>query len=96
MILYTLRGSVSPKEGSVSPKYPCIDAELAKGDLSEYAKGGMLYNFVPPMVSHIHPVTINKLDFLKVFKEFVINGNEEILPDDERMYAYLKRGCKLP
>ncbi|MDR1119413.1 MAG: hypothetical protein LBM08_00670 [Dysgonamonadaceae bacterium] len=74
-----------------------IDAELAKGDLSEYAKDGMLYNFLEPGMSVMGlPWKFTKLDFLKIFKEFVINDNEEVLPDGVRVYAYLKCGCKIP
>jgi hypothetical protein len=75
----------------------CIDAELVKGDLSEYAKVGMLYKFLEPGMSVIGPPwKFTKLDFLKVFKEFVINDNEEVLPDGMRVHAYLKCGCKIP
>jgi hypothetical protein len=76
----------------------CLDAELAKGDSSEYAKENMSpYGFLPPMQSVIHlPVSITKLDFLKVFKEFVFNDNEDVLPDGVRVYAYLKCNCKIP
>ena len=73
----------------------CINAELAKGDSSEYAKDRMGYKFKDPLSSLLPPF-ITKLDFLDVFKEFVINGNEEILPDDKRMYIYLKHGRKTP
>jgi len=75
----------------------CIDTELGKGDLSEFAKDGMIYNFIAPGMSIIGlPWNFTKLDFLKVFKEFVINDNEEVLPDGIRVYAYLKCGCKIP
>jgi hypothetical protein len=75
----------------------CIDVELAKGDLSGYAKDGMLYNFLEPGMSVIGPPwKFTKLDFLKIFKEFVINDNEEVLPDGVRVHAYLKCGCKIP
>jgi hypothetical protein len=75
----------------------CIDAELAKGDLSECAKSGMLYKFLEPGMSVMGPPwKFTKLDFLKVFKEFVINDNEEVLPGGMRVHAYLKCGCKIP
>jgi hypothetical protein len=75
----------------------CIDTELAKGDLSEYAKEGVLYKFLEPGMSIIGPPwKFTKLDFLKVFKEFVINDNERVLPDGMRVHAYLKCGCKIP
>jgi hypothetical protein len=75
----------------------CIDAELAKGDLSEYAEDGMLYKLLEPGMSVIGPPwRFTKLDFLKVFKEFVINDNKEVLPDGVRVHAYLKCGCKIP
>jgi hypothetical protein len=75
----------------------CIDAELAKGDLSEYAKDGMQYNFLEPGMSVMGlPWQFTKLDFLKIFKEFVINDNEEVLPGGVRVHAYLKCGCKIP
>jgi hypothetical protein len=76
----------------------CIDAEFAKGDSSEYAKENISpYSFLPPMQSVMHlPVSITKLDFLKVFKEFVFNDNEDVLPGGLRVYAYLKCNCKIP
>jgi hypothetical protein len=62
-----------------------IDAELAKGDLSEYAKGYILpYAFSPPGQSVIGLPYLTRLDFLKVFKEFILDKNEEVLP--ERLY----------
>jgi hypothetical protein len=60
----------------------CIEAELAKGDVSEYAKGNMEYFFMEPGSSLTSP-EITKLDFLKIFKEFVLNGNEEVLPKEK-------------
>jgi hypothetical protein len=66
----------------------CIDAELAKSDVSEYAKGEMEYFIKDPRSSLIGPF-ITQLDFLKIFKEFVLNGNEEVLPDYLRVKAYL-------
>jgi hypothetical protein len=76
----------------------CIDAELAKGDLSEYSKEFIsLYDFLPPGWSLTPlPAKLSKSDFLKVFKEFVLNDNDEVLPDGVNVYAYLKCGCKIP
>jgi hypothetical protein len=68
----------------------CIEAELAKGDVSEYAKSKMSYFHIPPRSSLIPP-EITKLDFLKIFKEFVLNKNEEILPDGASVRTYLRR-----
>lgn len=74
----------------------CINEEISKGDLSEYTKDIILtYDFHPPM-SSLLGTSITKLDFLKVFKEFVINNDEVILPDFLRVKAYLKCGCKIP
>ena len=74
----------------------CIDVEIAKGDVSEYAKDNKLsYDFKPPYHSLIPP-DITRLDFLKIFKEFIINDNEEVLPDGVRVHAFLKCGCKIP
>jgi hypothetical protein len=59
----------------------CIEAELAKGDLSEYAYPPvLLYDFIPPGWSLMTPV-IRRLDFLKIFKEFIFNRDEEVLPE---------------
>jgi hypothetical protein len=68
----------------------CIDAELAKGDLSKYAKARMLYKFLEPGMSLIDPPQkFTKLDFLKVFKEFIFNNNEDVLPEGMRVVRYL-------
>ncbi len=76
----------------------CIDSELAKGDSSEYAKGIVHpYNFRPSWQSfHIPPGYISKLDYLKIFKEFVLNDNQPVLPEGLRVIAYLKCNCKIP
>jgi hypothetical protein len=76
----------------------CIDAELVKGDLSEYAKKFISpYKFLEPGMSVMGPPwKFTKLDFLKVFKEFILNDNERVLPDGMRVHAYLKCGCKIP
>jgi hypothetical protein len=76
----------------------CIDAELAKGDSSEYAKKNLpeFYTFHPPWNSLTPRLgAITKLNFLKVFKEFVLNDNEEILPVDWKVAVYLKCNCKI-
>ena len=73
----------------------CIDAELAKGDSSKYAKDIIIsYNYRPPM-SSLLGISITKLDYFKVFKEFILNDNREVLPDYLIMKAYLKCGCKI-
>jgi hypothetical protein len=76
----------------------CLDAEIAKGNLSGYSKFSISpYNFIPPGWSLTgFPASVTKLDFLKVFKEFIFNDNEEVLPDGVRVYAYLKCNCKIP
>jgi hypothetical protein len=71
-----------------------IDAELAKGDSSEYAKKRFLYDFQDPMSSFL-PSMITKLDFLKVFKRFIFNDNYEVLPSDAEVCAYLKCNSKI-
>ncbi|GHT78184.1 hypothetical protein FACS189464_1190 [Bacteroidia bacterium] len=75
-----------------------LDAELAKGNLSGYSKSSISpYNFIPPGWSLTgFPASVTKLDFLKVFKEFIFNDNEEVLPDGMRVSAYLKCNCKIP
>jgi hypothetical protein len=90
---YLIRAIKSEKEVYLK----CIDAELAKGDLSEYAnKSIALYSFLRPERSLIPPpVNLTKLDFLKVFKEYVLNDNKEVLPDGIWVHVYLKCGCKI-
>ena len=72
----------------------CIEAELAKGDESEYANEYIINYFRSPGSSLIPP-GIKKIDYLKVFKEFIFNDNQEALPDVLRVKAYLKCGCKI-
>lgn len=72
----------------------CIDTELSKGDSSEFSKGRISYDFKDPWASIIPP-GITTLDFLKVFKEFILNDDLETLPDYWRVKAYLKCGCKI-
>jgi hypothetical protein len=75
----------------------CLEAELAKGDSSEYAKVRTSYHFHPVEVSVLPPPTsLSKLDCLKVFKEFIFNDNKEVLPDGIIAYDYLKGNCKIP
>jgi hypothetical protein len=76
----------------------CIDAEFTKGDSSEYAKEYLprFYTFRPPwnsLISRLDPV--KKSDFLQIFKEFVLNDNEEVLPEEWRVYVYFKCNCKI-
>lgn len=71
----------------------CIEVELAKGDESEYAKRRLFYDFKDPRSSLM--VWISELDFLKVFKEFILNDDLEVLPDFLTVKAYLKCGCKI-
>jgi len=66
----------------------CIDTELAKGDLSEFAKESLLYTFLEPGNSISGPRTFTKFEFLKFFKEFLLNDDIVILPDDVRVQAY--------
>lgn len=73
-----------------------IDTELAKGNLSEFANEGIFYSFLEPGSPFLPPWKVTKLDFLKIFKEFILNDDIEILPDDVRVQAYLKCGCKFP
>jgi hypothetical protein len=75
----------------------CLDAELAKGDLSEYAKVSIVpYSFIPPGWS-IMPVPrrMTKLDLLKVVKEFIFNDDWEVLPEGLLALVYLKCNCKV-
>ncbi|MDR0603175.1 MAG: hypothetical protein LBG80_02585 [Bacteroidales bacterium] len=73
----------------------CIDAEFAKAKVDSvgYAKGYLLglYHFKPVMDSYMEPPGgIRSLNFLKIFKEFVLFDNEEVLPDGSRVDTYLK------
>lgn len=71
----------------------CIDIELAKNFDSEYAKEILRYEIKSPSPS---PPWITKLDYLKVFKEFIFNRNEVALPAYFRVYVYIECGCKTP
>ena len=77
----------------------CIDVELAKGDSSEYANKIIApYNYRPPKWASLlgTPSHLTKSDYLKMFKEFIFNDNEEILPHGLKVVAYLQCGCKIP
>ncbi|HMR18160.1 MAG TPA: hypothetical protein PKA53_02575 [Sphingobacterium sp.] len=69
----------------------CIDKELAKRSVSKkHAKKQVFYYFNLPHASLLSPI-MSELDFLKVFKEFIIINDEEILPDYERVMNLLKK-----
>ncbi|MDD2476387.1 MAG: hypothetical protein PHI32_10790 [Dysgonamonadaceae bacterium] len=74
----------------------CIDMELAKDFDSEYTKDILRYEVIqaPPSLSHLPVIT--KLHFLKLFKEFILNDDEAILPNYFRALVYLDCGCKTP
>ncbi len=72
----------------------CIDMELAKNFDSEYAKDVLRYELSFPSPSHLPIIT--KLHFLKVFKEFILNDGEAVLPNYFRVMVYLDCGCKTP
>ncbi|MDR1887705.1 MAG: hypothetical protein LBQ70_07315, partial [Prevotellaceae bacterium] len=54
------------------------------------------YSFLPPG-SSIMPIphSITKLNFLKVFKEFIFNDDWEVLPEGLLVVVYLKCNCKI-
>lgn len=72
----------------------CINAELEKSDASEYSKGSIGYNFLHPMSSGPLPLMMTKLDYLKLFKEFIFNDDKEVLPDSLEAYIYIHCNCK--
>ena len=73
----------------------CIDEAIAKHSTSKkYTKKQISYYFTPPHVSVLSPL-MTKLDFLKVFKEFILINDEEILPDYWRVNDFLKCNCKI-
>ncbi|MDR2563487.1 MAG: hypothetical protein LBC98_06035 [Prevotellaceae bacterium] len=74
----------------------CIDAELAKGELSGYAHKSVQYDFYSPLSSVILFAGLAKLDYLEIFKEFILNDNNEVLPGGIPVVVYLKCGCKIP
>lgn len=67
----------------------CIEEELAKGELSEYKQKKLIYNYNPPMRSVLLPL-ITKFDFLRIFKDFIFSEDESLLPDSDRISAYLR------
>lgn len=75
----------------------CIDMELEKKFDSEYMKEMLRYEVVikaPLSPSHL-PI-ISKFHFLKLFKEFILNDDEAILPNYFRAMVYLDCRCKTP
>ena len=73
----------------------CIDAEIAKGELSDYATNKRVYyDYHPPQSSILLP-GFAQLDYLKLFKEFIFNNNNESLPHKEAAIAYIKCGCNI-
>lgn len=73
----------------------CIDVELEKNIDSKYAKEILFYETKSPSPSLLLPL-ITKLDYLNVFKEFILNRNEVALPAYFRVNAYIECGCKTP
>ena len=72
----------------------CIDAEIAKGDSSDYTNKLLsLYNYLPLWQSN-GLVSVTKLNFLKIFKEFIFNKDEEVLPECFRIRSYIQGNCK--
>jgi len=69
----------------------CIDKVIAKGSASKKnAEPFTLYDFTPPNLSLLPP-SMSKLVFLQVVKEFIFNNDEEVLPDYERLFDFLKK-----
>lgn len=69
----------------------CIDEVITKRSASKkYTKKQISYYFKPPHES-IFPPPMSELDFLKVFKEFIINNDEGVLPDYVRVMDFLKK-----
>jgi hypothetical protein len=67
----------------------CIDEELTKGDSSKYAKKFITsYDFVPPWWSLL--TGLSQLNYLNVFKKFILNDNEDALPKMDTVMRYLK------
>ena len=69
--------------------------ELEKNFDSKYAKEIIFYESKSPSSSQLLPL-ITKLDYLNVFKEFILNRNEVALPAYFRVNAYIECGCKTP
>ena len=76
----------------------CIDAEFAKGESSEYSGKVAPYDFRSPTSSLMgNPPYLAKLDYLEVFKEFVLNDTLlRGLPQGLEAVVYLKCGCRIP
>jgi len=69
----------------------CIDEVIAKRSASKkYTKKQISYYFKPPHESLLPP-SMTKLDFLKVFKEFIIKNDEGVLPDYVRVMDFLEK-----
>ena len=68
----------------------CIDEVIVKRNTSKkYTQKQISYYFTPPHESLLPPL-MTKLDFLKVFKEFILINDEEILPDYWKVNDFLK------
>ena len=88
------RGLIQAMKSDKEICLKCIDAELAKGELSDYAHKQMFYHYKPPESSLSAPA-FAKLDYLDVFKEFILNEDGDYLPDFLIAVAFLKCGCKI-
>jgi hypothetical protein len=78
----------------------CLETELIKDDLSEYAGDNnfLSYNFLPPAQEETVFLLskITKSEFLKIFKEFIFDCDEEVLPEGSRVYFSLGLNFKIP
>lgn len=54
----------------------------------------MYHSSTKPMLAPFYSLT--QLDFLKIFKEFVININNEVLPSAVTAWVYLNCDCHIP
>jgi hypothetical protein len=75
----------------------CIDAALVKSDSLEYMHTRFLtYSFLPPGCSlGSHPILSKKMNYLKLFKEFILIDNNKVLPESINAIFYLKCGSKI-
>ena len=74
----------------------CIEAELAKGKLSKYEGYYVDYNYYPRKFSSLKSdPNLTQLNYLRLFKDFILNDNEEVLPHRLQVIAYLQCGCKI-
>ena len=73
----------------------CIEVELAKEDASEYAEKQFKYSFIESQ-SSLMPPMISKLDLLRIYKEFVINYDQDILPNGLTVNVFQRCGCMIP